>query len=86
MPLLRADLGLVDTYVYYEQVPLHLPITTLGGLNDPEVSPKQLIAWQAQTSSDFNQQLFPGGHFFIQQQQSLILNLILTKLFRYPFP
>ena len=79
LPTLKADFSVVDTYTYQHQSPLALPITALGGQDDPEVSSKQLAAWQTQTKSAFFQQMFQGDHFFIQQEQMSVLKAILSQ-------
>ena len=80
LPTIKADFGVVDTYTYKEHSPLPLPMKALGGQEDPEVSPEQLLPWQKQTASKFSSHLFPGDHFFIQQAQSSVLNLLLATL------
>ena len=88
LPIIKADFSLVDAYVYQNQPLLSLPITALGGQEDPEVRPEQLLPWQNQTTSDFSSHIFPGDHFFIQQARYVrrtgkptsVLHLLWTTL------
>ena len=80
LPIIKADFGVVDAYIHQDQPPLPLQMTAVGGQEDPEVSPEQLLLWQNQTTSQFSSHIFPSDHFFIQQSQSSILNLLLATL------
>lgn len=76
LPILRADLQVLDTYSYTPAPPLDCPIVALGGLEDPTVSRQQLEAWREQTSSTFRVQMFPGGHFYLQPAQALLIGVL----------
>ena len=80
LPVVKADFEVVDAYVYHAQSPLPLPITILGGQEDPEVSLEELLPWQKQTSSEFSSHTFRGDHFFIQPERLSVLHLILETL------
>ena len=80
LPTIKADFGVVDTYIYRTQPPLPLSLKALGGQEDSEVSPEQLFPWHKQSTSEFSSHIFPGDHFFIQQRQSSVLNRILATL------
>jgi surfactin synthase thioesterase subunit len=73
VPLLRADLTLVETYQGTAKTPLPCPIVTLGGADDPRTSPAELRAWQALTQADFALHCFPGGHFYLNEQAPTLL-------------
>lgn len=81
MPIMRADLGLNETYKYTTELPLDFPISVLGSSEDTEVNREQLDAWREQTTSSFSLQMFPGNHFFlINEGRSLLLQAISDKL------
>lgn len=73
LPVLRADFTVLETYIYTSEPPLECPITVFGGLQDSRVDCDELQAWQEQTKADFNLHMFPGGHFFLHSDQSLLL-------------
>jgi medium-chain acyl-[acyl-carrier-protein] hydrolase len=82
LPILRADFEMMETYVYKEETPLECPFTAFGGLADPKVTRERILAWKMHTSMNFRAHFFPGGHFFIQDSELLVLNkinLILTE-------
>lgn len=66
MPTLRADFEMVQTYEYRPGPPLPCPLNIYGGLQDPDVAPEKLRAWQLQTTAAFDLKMFEGDHFFIQ--------------------
>ncbi|NCQ34833.1 thioesterase [bacterium] len=68
VPPLQADLELFETYRYTPGEPLGCPIATFGGRDDHRVGEDQYRSWQEVTTGPVNMTMFPGGHFFIQQQ------------------
>jgi medium-chain acyl-[acyl-carrier-protein] hydrolase len=64
LPVLRADLAVVESYQFREGTQLMCPITAFAGADDATVSYEQLLAWQRHTRSGFKAGLAPGGHFF----------------------
>jgi medium-chain acyl-[acyl-carrier-protein] hydrolase len=79
LPLLRADFQLLETYQYQEQDPLPLPMLALGGEYDSTVTPAALAQWR-QHAAQFEAQLFPGHHFFINTHQRDMLQSTLNFL------
>jgi medium-chain acyl-[acyl-carrier-protein] hydrolase len=73
VPTLRADVAIHETYEFTEQAPLECPLTAYGGLADPKVQRHQAEAWARHTSGPFVLRMFPGGHFFLQDDRTLFL-------------
>jgi len=80
LPLLRADFEVVQTYQYTSERPLECPITALGGLQDKEVKRQDLEGWQEQTTGSFTLRMFPGNHFFLHTDQSLLMRALSQDL------
>lgn len=76
LPLLRADFEVVETYVYSPRAALDCPVTAFGGLQDQEVSRKELEAWREQTIASFSLRMLPGGHFFLHTARQLLLRML----------
>jgi medium-chain acyl-[acyl-carrier-protein] hydrolase len=76
LPVLRADVTILETYVYRDEPPLDCPMTALGGLDDRHVKREDLAAWSEHTSGPFAMELFPGNHFFIQSAKKDVLRLL----------
>ena len=76
LPLLRADLSICETYVHQHGEPLDCSLTAFGGAGDPEVSREELEGWQSHFRGPFELHIFPGGHFFLQSAQALVLRIL----------
>jgi medium-chain acyl-[acyl-carrier-protein] hydrolase len=76
LPMLRADVQMIETYAYEPALPLDCPITALGGLGDSDLLVEDLEGWRAHTNSRFETRLFPGDHFFIQSVPKEVLGTI----------
>ncbi len=65
LPILRADLQLLETHFHGFPEPLDCPISAFAGADDPNVSGEALDAWGEQTSGSFKSRRFEGGHFYL---------------------
>ena len=65
LPVLRADIQMVETYRYADEAPLEIEFLVLGGAEDPAISAAQLADWRRHTSRNCSVRQFPGGHFFL---------------------
>ena len=83
LPVLKADMEIIETYVYRAGRPLDCPISALGGLSDREVSRDELAAWRVQTSSTFTLQMLQGEHLFLQSNRASILQAVRRDLMRH---
>ncbi|MBB5936680.1 thioesterase II family protein [Streptomyces zagrosensis] len=73
LPLIRADFAINETYTYREEQPLNIPLTAFGGQQDPRAEEAELAAWSLQTSAHFDLRMFPGGHFFINDNAGTLV-------------
>lgn len=76
LPGLRADLTVLETYVYTAEPPLRSAITAFGGVDDHSVTEASLLAWRAQTRSAFEIRMLPGDHFFLNAERASLINAI----------
>lgn len=81
LPMLRADLQMLETYDYRAHQPLDCAIRAYGAYQDSGVTQTHLNAWAEHTTGDFQSQLFPGDHFFVQSSTSF-LQFLVTELDR----
>lgn len=72
LPVLRADLEILETYDYTPGAPLACDLTVYGGYQDWATPDEQLSVWAEHTSGRFVQQMFPGNHFFVQNTPSFL--------------
>lgn len=80
IPLLRADFAVCSTYSYLDEPRLSCSISAYGGLADQEVDRGSLEAWREQTAANFLLRMFPGDHFFLNTNQSLLLRVLSREL------
>jgi medium-chain acyl-[acyl-carrier-protein] hydrolase len=78
--LTRADLRLVETYVYRPASIVTCPITAFGGQSDSATSSEALQAWSSLTTGRFELQMFDGGHFFINTRGPQLLEAVKLAL------
>ena len=64
LPILRADIAVVESYRFHEDEPLSCPMRVFAGIEDKSLTFEQLIAWKRHTTGKFAAHLLPGGHFF----------------------
>ena len=80
LPILRADIALLESYRYQEGPPLPCPITAFGGELDKRVPDTELSLWRAHTEGAFDTRMFPGGHFFTTECRGQVLAEIERRL------
>ncbi|MEZ2231193.1 thioesterase II family protein [Microcoleus sp.] len=85
LPILRADVTVGTTYIPFPDEPLDCPIFALGGLEDPEASHDLLASWRDYTRSSFSIEMFPGGHFYLNENENrqLLLQFLSKTLKDY---
>lgn len=76
VPVIRADLALVETYGYTPHPPLQCPITAIHATDDRVVVADELMAWQHRTCAAFEFQACDGGHFFHVEQPQRLVDLL----------
>jgi medium-chain acyl-[acyl-carrier-protein] hydrolase len=82
LPVLRADFEMVQTYAYRDEPPFACPINAFGGLQDIEASREELDAWREQTTGAYSLRMLAGDHFFLNQAQPLLLEMLSQQLSR----
>ena len=80
LPAVRADYRAVETYLCEPGVRLACPITAMTGDADPRTSIEQARAWGDHTAAEFDLQIYPGGHFYLNDQPATVIAAIRTQL------
>jgi surfactin synthase thioesterase subunit len=86
LPILRSDYLLTEVYrpTLADLAPkLSLPVDIIGGEEDPDNPPDSLYAWKDVLSGPVDVSLWPGGHFFIQDQRSTLLSHLARRLAKW---
>ena len=79
IPTFRADFAVSETYRFIGG-PVSCPITALGGSEDRIVPAESLAAWGQHTVGAFDRVMYPGGHFYLQANQGLLLQRVGLEL------
>lgn len=67
LPVVRSDYRAIEKYSYVPGPEISIPIYVNNGSSDSRVSLKEAGLWQAHTSSTCETRIYPGGHFYINQ-------------------
>ncbi|MFG3604253.1 thioesterase II family protein [Micromonospora chersina] len=76
LPGIRADFALSERYAYRAEPPLELPVHVLLGDGDEHVDLDRAAGWALECAAPPQRHVFAGGHFFLTDYQSEILDLM----------
>ncbi|WP_348982418.1 alpha/beta fold hydrolase [Azoarcus sp. TTM-91] len=76
---LAADYRICASFEYRPGTRLRMPLHVFGGRQD-EIEPDRLEAWRQEAAGAFSLQWFEGGHFFIRQRESEVLQALAGRL------
>ena len=81
LPILRADLKVVETYTHRAAPALKTAVCALAGEDDSSVSDAGLATWKNLTGDEFSCKRLPGDHFYhFGGGQGELLRIIETRL------
>src|SRR5260221_7303550 len=80
LPITRNDFKAIETYTYTSTTPLDCPITALVGNADPHTTIDEASAWSEHSSQNFDLQVFPGDHFYLEHCKPDFAAAIAVKL------
>ncbi|MGP0172373.1 thioesterase II family protein [Pseudomonas sp. NCHU5208] len=76
LPIIRDDFALCEDYRYSAAPPLSCPIHVLAGETDASVPLSLLDGWAQESQVECRTWLFPGGHFYLFEQEAELLALM----------
>lgn len=80
LPMIRADFGLAEEYIYRAAPKLNLPISVFTGAGDTHVSDQQASGWGRETTGPCQVHVLDGDHFFLHHQRAFILKQIANEV------
>jgi surfactin synthase thioesterase subunit len=85
LPIIRSDIRLSESYQLSENNirPLQNDISVLFGFEDSLTNPTSLSGWELYTTSNYQIYGYSGGHFFINEQPSVVVGMINRTLNEY---
>ncbi|MFI6696494.1 thioesterase II family protein [Streptomyces sp. NPDC050433] len=76
LPVIRADYQVCETHEFTERPPLPVPVTALGGTEDPAGDDEALRGWRELTDAEFRVATFLGGHFFLHEHLDDVAGIV----------
>lgn len=76
LPTIRADLTVGATWVYRPGEPLPLGIRAFAGTADAYATPERARAWAEETTGGCDVTVLEGGHFFVHERMSEVLEVV----------
>lgn len=70
LPIARSDFTLIGHYRPRLEPPLRAPISAFVSEDDPSLVPDDVLGWSSATRGDFDVVRFPGGHFYLVEQEA----------------
>ncbi|MFI7322847.1 thioesterase II family protein [Streptomyces venezuelae] len=70
LPAMRADLAIGESYRPRARTRVAAPLTAMSGVDDGDATPDAVQEWQAYTEGTFRRRSFPGGHFYLHDEQA----------------
>ncbi|MEV6028403.1 alpha/beta fold hydrolase [Streptomyces sp. NPDC052036] len=83
MPAIRGDYEAVESYRYEPGPRLRCPISVLVGDDDPQVTLAEAEEWRDHTEGGFTLRSFPGGHFYLAEQNAQVAQALAEDLARF---
>jgi pyochelin biosynthetic protein PchC len=80
LPVLRADLSIVDTYGPRPAAPVACPVHAWIGDADPSTPVGEMNAWADVAPCGFRLRVLPGGHFYLVEQHDAVLRVLSDQL------
>ncbi|WP_180929727.1 thioesterase II family protein [Streptomyces sp. AJS327] len=87
LPVLRADLTVLETYRHRQRPRLRCPVTVFGARDDTTVAESELAAWSDLSAGPTTlRQRDDGGHFFPQSHRTWLTGHLSQDLLRLSVP
>ncbi|MEY9877090.1 pyochelin biosynthetic protein PchC [Streptacidiphilus sp. MAP12-33] len=80
LPAIRADYALIERYRPEAPARIPTPITVFRGRTDESLPAHEVDAWRELTARDFGQQVFEGGHFYLQVLAHLVVPAVVRAV------
>ena len=84
LPVVRADMGVCESYAYRPDAPLPCALAAFGGEQDPHTDLQGLEAWRGESARGFAVRLFAGDHFFLRSAECEVLGALAQELEKEP--
>jgi surfactin synthase thioesterase subunit len=76
LPATRSDYKAIETYRYQPGPALSCAILALAGEDDPLTTKAEVEDWAQHTNGGFDLEIYPGGHFYLNDRLAEIIKRI----------
>lgn len=80
LPAIRSDYTAIEKYRADPGATIAAPITVLTGDADPRTTLDEARAWEQHTTGGFDLKVFPGGHFYLTEHATEVIEVIRERL------
>ncbi|MCP3822752.1 alpha/beta fold hydrolase [Streptomyces sp. A3M-1-3] len=80
MPALRSDYRALASYAWQPGAPVDTPLTVLVGDADPVVPIEETTGWREHFAGEVELNVFPGGHFYLDDNAGDVAEVVATGL------
>ena len=80
LPIIRADLEVLETYNVADDYLLRCDVLALAGTHDPSVSPIAMSHWRDYTRGAFDLHVVAGDHFFVNTNARAVQAIVAAAL------
>jgi pyochelin biosynthetic protein PchC len=80
LPPIRADFSLVRSYRPGPAAALRCPVLACFGADDVDTRPDDVRTWAGTTTGGYDERVFPGGHFYLTEQEPALLRELTIRL------
>ncbi|MFK0149883.1 thioesterase II family protein [Streptomyces griseus] len=80
LPMIRDDYRIFEVYSRSRPPAVLASLLATGGTEDPGVDPAGLTRWGQLTSGGFDVVSFPGGHFYLVEDESALVGRLAERL------
>lgn len=80
LPAVRVDYRAIETYRHRPGPELGCPVAVLTGSDDPVVTLDEAADWGRHTTRGHTLDVFPGGHFFLNDGRDAVAALVLHRM------
>jgi pyochelin biosynthetic protein PchC len=80
LPMIRDDYRLFEIYQPHDPPPVRAALLVTGGAADPGVDHAGLASWGELASNGFDVITFPGGHFYLTDDEASMVRSIAVRV------
>ncbi|KMO30914.1 thioesterase II family protein [Methylobacterium aquaticum] len=80
LPIMQADIRAVESYRDTPQAPLPVPVTLMGGRDDPQCTDAAWAGWLPLIAGPVEALRFPGGHFYLAEDRAPVMAALAARL------